>query len=418
MPNATRGEEVTVPSRDDTARVVTTAVIREAIASIVFDRGTSMGTITRHDGVSATMELSSAMFEPSSTIARVTYLPDEDFVRFLTVRGDEVVAEMPPDGDASPIDGRPVLYLDQKDWSLLATSVHEPSRLTPQDRAAARTVIQLAEAGRVVLPMSSGHMTETCKWADRDRRYRLALTITGLSRGWQMRSPIAIRIHELRQSLLSTLRGVERRPVDVFTLEPNALYPPDAVAGSARFDELPPDLARVMNALTSVSAMFDTMLDADAITPDVIPGWVQRQRQFTDSLSELAGSRSERDRKVDVFFLVDTTPELATVLTTEGIATREVDEWIQEHQDGEVAAMPSLGLFREVLRGRHLNPGSTWESNDLTDMMYLCCGAGYADHVVGERSTIAQIEQAAARLGRDVSVHRRIRDVVPLLPGT
>lgn len=410
---------MTVPSREDAAQVVTTAVIREAIASVVLDRGTSIGTVTRHDGVSASMKLSSAIFEPSSTIARVTYLPAEDLVRFLTVQGDEVVAEMPPAGDASPISGRPILYLDQKDWSLLANSIHEPSLLTAEDRAASRTVIELAEAGRVVLPMSAGHMTETCKWADRDRRYRLALTITGLSRGWQMRSPVAIRTHELRQSLLSTLRGVEKQPVDVFTLEPDALYPPDAVAGSTRFSaEFPPDLARVMNALTSVSAMFDTMLDADAITPDVIPGWVQRQRQFTDSLSEVAGSRSERDRMVDVFFLTDTTPELATVLTTEGIATQDVDEWIQQHQDGEVADMPSLGLFREVLRGRHLNPGSTWESNDLTDMMYLCCGAGYADHVVGERSTIAQIEQAAARLGRDVSVHRRIRDVVPLLPGS
>lgn len=393
-------------------------VVREVIASVVFDRGTSTGTVTRRDGVSATMEMSSPMFEPSSAIARVTYLPADDLVRFLTVRGDEVVAEMPPAGDASPLDGRPVVYLDQKDWSLLANSVHEPSRVAADDRAAARTLVELAEAGRVVLPMSSAHMTETCKWADRDRRYRLALTITGLSRGWQMRSPLALRTHELRRSLLSTLRGADPGPVEAFTLEPDALYPPDAAARSRRFGrEFPPDLAGALDALTSVAAMFDTILDAEAITPGAILGWVERQRHFTESLAEVAGSRSVRDRMVDGFFLVDAVPELEAVLASEGIALEEVEGWIERHQDGEVAGMPSMGLFREVLRGRHLNPGSTWESNDLTDMMYLCCAAGYADHVVGERSTIAQIEEAAARLGRTVSVHRRIRDLIPLLPG-
>ncbi len=74
----------------------------------------------------------------------------------------------------------------------------------------------------------------------------------------------------------------------------------------------------------------------------------------------------------------------------------------------EITAMPSLGLFREVLEQKHLNPGTTWYNNDLSDLMYLTCAAGYADYVVSERSLVSQMEQSLKRLNRLVNVYRRL----------
>lgn len=77
--------------------------------------------------------------------------------------------------------------------------------------------------------------------------------------------------------------------------------------------------------------------------------------------------------------------------------------------------MPGLGLFRETLHEKVVNARSEWEGNDLTDMMYLTCAAGYADYVVGERSMVGQMRQALKRLSRPDNVYRRIKDLVPVL---
>lgn len=45
------------------------------------------------------------------------------------------------------------------------------------DRDAALRLAELAADRRIVLPASGGHLFETGKWTDPDRRYRLGLTI-------------------------------------------------------------------------------------------------------------------------------------------------------------------------------------------------------------------------------------------------
>ena len=74
----------------------------------------------------------------------------------------------------------------------------------------------------------------------------------------------------------------------------------------------------------------------------------------------------------------------------------EALDFTTEPRDGRrfaPAPSPAVGLFREVLHSRHLNKGTTWRPNDLTDMIYLSCAAGYADY---RRLTdaVAAIEKA------------------------
>lgn len=77
-----------------------------------------------------------------------------------------------------------MVYLGQRNWSLLASTQFEPERVrSEEERAAAVRLIVMARARKILLPMSFAHLAETAKWGDTDRRYRLALTVTQLSRG-------------------------------------------------------------------------------------------------------------------------------------------------------------------------------------------------------------------------------------------
>jgi hypothetical protein len=67
------------------------------------------------------------------------------------------------------------------------------------------------------------------------------------------------------------------------------------------------------------------------------------------------------------------------------------------------------------LHEKHLNKGSRWVPNDLTDMVYLSCAAAYADFVVCERATAAALRQGQRRLHLPVNVHRNLREAVPVI---
>jgi hypothetical protein len=79
--------------------------------------------------------------------------------------------------------------------------------------------------------------------------------------------------------------------------------------------------------------------------------------------------------------------------------------------------LPATGVFREMLHERHLNKGTVWRHNDLTDMVYLSCAAGYADFVVCERHMGNVLTQGLKRLRRPTLVFRRLRDAVPAIEG-
>lgn len=195
------------------------------------------------------------------------YFPSSNELYVETDRGETLVAELPALGQAAPIAGRPVVYLDQKDWSVLANVIHEPNRVVSSiERDAATRLIELAQDRRIILPMSMGHLTETGQWTDVERRYRLALTVLQLSRGWQIRHPVDMRQYEIMRSISSTLELPAVPPVEAITLVPRAVQgdalfysPSEFVAG------LSPDMAFTVDACTCLMGYFSTVLDADDV---------------------------------------------------------------------------------------------------------------------------------------------------------
>jgi len=386
------------------------------ILSVRLDRLAGTATFVRSDRKQAVFEVGSSV-DPTSSIVATTWVPKANAMAFETDRGDSVVAELPTVDDLAPLNGRPVVYLDQNQWSTLANVVHAPERLTVAEGEAAEALIDMAAASKVVLPLSAGHMSETCKWTNRDRRYALALTILKLSRGWQMRDPLELRRSEIRRALLARYRDEHPAQPAPFTLEPEALHGPNRDRGPfVAPADFPEDYALTFRAQTSIASAFDVMLDAEHIEVGPSPGWVERFQGFTDWLgAQPRDNRRLRHSRTDAFFLSDILNEVAAECPRAGITAEEMSDWTLNHSSDDISVMPSLGLFREAMREKLLNPGTRWEDNDLADLMYLTCGAGYSDHVVAERSFASQIDRAVRRLGRTPNVHRNLFELLAAL---
>ena len=364
----------------------------------------------------ASFRVDRPLFPSGSPILSLDYFPMLNSALFTTTRNENIAIELPSVSDSAPLRNRSVVYLDQKDWSSLAKLRHEPKSVSPPaERDAAKEIIELAKRNKIILPMSAGHLSETCKWTNDRRRYNLALTILQFSRGWQMCDPLTVRRSELRGSLL-TSRNADPSPLPVFTLAPDALH-----AGRSReitTAEIGIEGERerlALNALTSITATIDILLDVNPIEVAPTPGWVQKFQEFTNWLSTQSLISDQKRKRIEISVLSDTSIEVAKEAHAIGLTSDEMRIWLEKRARSEIRSMPTLGLFTEVLQQKHLNPGTNWMPNDLVDLMYLTCAAAYADYVVGDNSQISQVEQALKRLGRPRNVYRNLRDLVTAL---
>jgi hypothetical protein len=122
--------------------------------------------------------------------------------------------------------------------------------------------------------------------------------------------------------------------------------------------------------------------------------------------------REMRRRRTHAKFIADLGRELPEQADRAGITPEQMSDWVLAHSEADVAGMPCLGLFREVLHEKLSDPGLSWEDNDLVDMVYLTAGAGYCDYLVGENRHVGYLENAQRRLGRKPTVHRKLRTIV------
>lgn len=348
----------------------------------------------------------------SDVIVKSTYFMKANVIVMETEQGELLGAELPTLESMSPRDSRPVIYLDQKDWSSLANAIHDPVRLASAERKAADRLIELTRDRKIILPMSSAHMAETCKWTDSARRYRLALTICQLSGGWQMQDPLTVRRQEFRRGLKNRFSGQSVTSQDVFTLAPNAIH--SSRTRSHHSDirgQLPPDLQLAADSMASLSGYFSVMLNKDAIQQGETPGWVEKFQFITNWLAEQEHNGQQKRRSTDAYFLDDARKEIAEEAMEAGLTVDQLQDWIHGPWKNDVAQMPCVGLFREVLHEKQVNGGTAWKANDLTDLMYLTCAAGYADFVVAERSAISQMKQATKRLKRADNLYRNLDEL-------
>ncbi|MFC3994026.1 hypothetical protein [Actinoplanes siamensis] len=120
---------------------------------------------------------------------------------------------------------RPVVYLDQNHWIDLARFCIGSAQISGRRARVCRRVTELADAGKIILPVSGAHLVEIAKKADRQRR-EVAEVMAKYSRGWQMISPLRARAHELLHLFDAEPAGLGKS--QAFTLDPHALWADDS----------------------------------------------------------------------------------------------------------------------------------------------------------------------------------------------
>jgi hypothetical protein len=86
-------------------------------------------------------------------------------------------------------------------------------------------------------------------------------------------------------------------------------------------------------------------------------------------------------------------PVLARVQST-GLPPEQIATALLQGLQTRTDMMPFLRLYGDALGVRLLNPTTRWEPNDLIDMLYLACAAGYADGVAAERTASLYLNAA------------------------
>jgi hypothetical protein len=382
------------------------------VSALRLERDGTM-SVTFADGRRVTAPPEQNAFEPTSSLASSTYLPRSSQLQLRTTRGDDIVVDLPRPSDLAPISGRSTIYLDQNHWSTLTNVFYEPGRVANEgEREAALQLISLASAQKVILPMSSAHLSETCKQVDAEQRYRRALTIAQLSAGWQLRDPLELRRFEIREAL--TLRYRQFcliRPAAV-TLEPNAVHSGRGSELSPVGSDLPVDAQWAVHCLRCIGGILDAMLDAEHIPMSVAAGWAEGLQKFATFLQSSPSGKELKRRRTHLKFIADLGRELPEEAHRAGVTPEQMSDWTLNHSEADLLRMPALGLFREILHEKLSDTRLRWMDNDLTDMMYLTAAAGYCDHVVGERSHASHITNGLRRMGREGNVHRSLSALV------
>ncbi|MCP9490590.1 MAG: hypothetical protein MSC31_12035 [Solirubrobacteraceae bacterium MAG38_C4-C5] len=160
--------------------------------------------------------------------------------------------------------GHPTVYLDQNHWSTLAAARHGHRPVREGEAEAALRLAELVEAGRILLPVSAGHLVETTPLYGAPR-VALAGTVLSLGRGWQMRNPLHVRVEEMFHAVL----GVESVAFEVFAPGADGFFSSvgDPGASPSAKPEMATALEQVGGLLPDVLGLYDGGATLIADTP-------------------------------------------------------------------------------------------------------------------------------------------------------
>lgn len=326
--------------------------------------------------------------DAASGIDRIAVRPSAGHA-IVALPGVDAVVELRIGRLASDLlNDRNIVYLDQNHWSAIS-AWRTGAPVSDEIAAAAERLVALVEEERILLPASGAHLVETTPLYG-ERRVALAGTVLSLSRGWQMRNPFHVRIDELRAGL----RGADPVANDVFT--PNsdqvfttAMREPDS-------SDLPGKFADLTAEMISMLGLYSAVIDSQAI-PD--SGGKEAAGRWAADWQRVAGlividglSREKAAEVAHARLIVDAGHELMVVSRELGLSAEDIGTAMLA-KDNPIETMPYMSRLAGVLFRRMRNTSQTWEPNHLFDIHFLCCAAGYADVVIGERQTIDYLQR-------------------------
>jgi len=208
-----------------------------------------------------------------------------------------------------------------------------------------------------------------------------------------MRNPLVVRRQELRNAIQ------DERPAapDVFSLEADAIFGQRLGRRQAARD-LPESFRRIFPRIVDASSIYETLVDDDPV-PDqgsraAAETWARAERELSAKIKADALPRERVRPAVGIHMLQDLREDLAAI-KAEQLYPGKVGAWIESTALNDLSLMPYLARVRAVTYARFQREHN-WEQNDLIDVHFLCCAAGYEDVVVAERRTAGDLRTATA----------------------
>ncbi|MEK9523475.1 hypothetical protein MIU24_29410 [Streptomyces venezuelae] len=291
-----------------------------------------------------------------------------------------------------------IVYLDQCHWVTMARArVARHKVQVAEELQAADALWDKTEAGLVNLPLSSAHLVETVHAGTKERRRHLAQAMLDAYGGWHMVNPLVVRSHELSTALGG---GRALQGADVFTRAAGSpFFTYEMVRAGAQDphdrQRVPDDAIwrTVWRELLHDETLPAAELDA---TASVISGWAGVHNRLAQYLQENPAARDLR-LVTAALMISDLRLDLAQAAHSAQISQERLSMLLQpETIVGFFPSLPFLGGVLEVTHARLRNPADRWVTNDLNDLHFLACAAGYADYVVAEKKT-GHLLQAATR---------------------
>lgn len=167
-------------------------------------------------------------------------------------------------------------------------------------------------------------------------------------------------------------------------------------------------------ALTSPSVIVDVLLDPERDERAVDGTWANHHARITAQFARLSESKSAKRRTAlrrfwneNITIVTDEYAELGIGSTPPGFSDKELA--------GALNSAPMLRYLSELFVQRFLDRKIRWKRNDLIDMMFLSCAAGYADYVVAETHTGTKLAQMQRSKASRRTVFTSLADLVDAL---
>jgi hypothetical protein len=374
---------------------------------IDFNRG--HGMVQFPDGTLQTIPIPAELVPEYVGLKRLVYDTMSSELSVTLLEGDKVELEVARPGAPTPSPRRPVVYLDQLHWVELAKQQWTPEKVPPRNREATSRLIELARRRKITLPISAGNLTEMTQLDGRRRRH-MATIMLELSRGWQMRSPMAVRSAELR----SALEG--KKPTEqVFSLEPGALFADDLEPAKVPAD-FPHEWQMLFKSMTALNATVAMMMRDEKSISEKGRGMAEAwAKSHHDLAVYMRNQRMPKERirlNARAKLIADLGSEIEAAARDSGTTQGELLEWLEERFEPDLAGMPYLGRQHQVIYQRLRNANDQWERNDLIDVNFLSCAAGYADVVVAETKLGTYLKRAQKQVPEGAFVCLRLSEAV------
>lgn len=306
-----------------------------------------------------------------------------------------------------------IVYLDQNHWVTMARARVAPEKIqVVEEGQAADALWRLVESGQVRLPLSMAHLVETAHAGTKDRRRHLAEAMLDAYDGWHMLNPLVVRRYEF----VGAFSGVTLKAKDVFTTAANSPFfdyvPPISVTASRLEQSVASALS--WSAAWASCLLEETLSQAEA---DGANAAIKRWADVPVRLAQyLRDHPAERDMRMvtAAYMLGDLKVEIAQACMLAGISNDHLSAHLNpEKAAGFFTGLPFNGGVLEVTQARLRNSFDIWVNNDLNDLFYLACAAGYADHVVAEKKTGRFLQDANKALAAPrASVHLNLRSLI------